>query len=377
MTMPASPPLFALYASPMNVGGIESVYGLIARALLERGWRVDLLTKAGDEVYRSRRPAGARSVTVGRPASWSLFRYLRSRRPAVVMSAKPDCNVELLAARALPGAAAGTSIVVRYDAVLDDDHYAPVRGPRPGRALGRFLTRRLLGRADVAIAVSDGLADAVRRRYPGHGDRLVRLYNPVDAGRIRELARAPAEHPWLRDPDPADPPVILHVGRLAPEKDLPTLLRAFARARRERPLRLALAGIGPEDARLREEARRLGIAADVSFAGYVENQYALMARAPVFAMSSVAEGLGCVLQEAMVCGASIVSTDYRYGARELLEDGRHGVLVPTGDTEALARGMLRALDRPPDRTALLGRGLEFDVGPHVDRLLALCRPDAR
>ncbi len=360
--------VFALYTSHVNVGGVESVYHLIARALLDRGWQVDVLTKAGGPIYQSHIPRGARAVTIGRAGIPSLLRYLASRKPDYLMSAKLDCNVELLACKALYHGK--TRAVIRYDGVLDA-YYIPGPVPKVRRAVGRFLMRCLLKEAHAAIAVSDGMAAAARKAFPHQGRRLHRLYNPIDTRRILELAREPCDHPWLASGGKGGVPVILHVGRLAREKDIPTLLRAFALARRERELRLVIVGIGPEEASLKREAQRLGIAESVCFAGYVENQYAYMARAQVFAMSSVAEGLGCVLQEAMVCSASIVSTDYTFGARELLAGGRYGVLVPMSDPGALAEGMLAALDRPIDPGALQARAMEFDLESHVDELLSI------
>ena len=288
--------VFALYTSHVNVGGVESVYNLIAQALLDRGWQVDMLTKAGGVLYESRIPQGSRAVTIGRVGIPSLLKYMASRKPDYIMSAKMDCNVELLACKALYNNR--TRAIIRYDGVLDA-HYLPELLPKVKRAVGRFLMGCLLKEAHVAIAVSDGMMAAALESFPDQGHNLHRLYNPIDTGKIRELAREPCDHPWIMSGMTGDVPVILHVGRLAPEKDIPTLLRAFALARQDRELRLIIVGIGPEEANLKRAAHRLGISESVSFAGYVENQYAYLARAQVFAMSSVAEGLGCVLQEAM------------------------------------------------------------------------------
>ena len=360
--------VFALYTSHVDVGGVESVYCLIAQALLDRGWQVDMLTKAGGELYESRIPQGARAVTIGRLGVPSLLRYLASRKPDYLMSAKLDCNVELLACKALYSSK--TRAIIRYDGVLDA-YYIPDPVLKIRRAMGRFLLRCLLKEAHAAIAVSDGMMAAAMETFPNQGTKLRRLYNPIDTRRILALAREPCDHPWMMSGTQDHVPVILHVGRLALEKDIPTLLQAFALARRERELRLVIVGIGPEEANLKREAQRLGVAESVSFVGYVENQYAYMARAQVFAMSSVAEGLGCVLQEAMACSASIVSTDYTFGARELLAGGKYGVLVPMSDPGALAEGMLAALDRPIDPDALQERAMEFDMDSHMDELLCI------
>ena len=363
-----TPKVFALYTSHANVGGVESVYNLIAQALLDRGWQVDMLTKAGGQLYESHMPDGARVVTIGRAGIPSLLRYMASRKPDYVMSAKMDCNVELLACKSLYNSK--TKAIIRYDGVLDA-YYTPRLVPKVRRAIGRLLLRCLAREAHVAIAVSDGMMAAVLKQFPNQERNLHRLYNPIDTRRILELARGPCDHPWMLCGQKSDVPVILHVGRLAREKDIPTLLRAFALALQDREMRLIIVGIGPEEANLKREVNRLGIGESVSFAGYVENQYAYMSRARVFAMSSVAEGLGCVLQEAMLCSASIVCTDYTFGARELLAGGEYGILVPMSDPGALAKGMLEALDRHIDPDALRTRADEFSLDAHVNELLAV------
>ena len=360
--------VFALYTSHVEVGGVESVYCLIAQGLLNRGWQVDMLTKAGGEIYESRIPQGARTVAIGRAGIPSLLRYMASRKPDYVMSAKLDCNVELLACKALYHSK--TRAIIRYDGVLDA-YYIPGPVPKAKRALGRFLMRCLLKEAHAAIAVSDGMMASALKAFPDRGRKLHRLYNPIDTREIMALAREPCDHPWIMSGVKGNVPVILHVGRLAREKDIPTLLRAFALALRKRELRLVIVGIGPEEANLKREANLLGIEESVSFVGYVENQYAYMARAQVFAMSSVAEGLGCVLQEAMACSASIVCTDYTFGARELLAGGKYGVLVPMSDPGALAMGMLAALDSPVGPDVLQKRAKEFDIDTHMDELLSV------
>jgi glycosyltransferase involved in cell wall biosynthesis len=63
----------------------------------------------------------------------------------------------------------------------------------------------------------------------------------------------------------------------------------------------------------------------------------------------------------MACGAPVVSTDCPSGPREILEDGRLGLLVPTGDARALAEAMIATLDNPPERGDLLERAEDFSL----------------
>jgi glycosyltransferase involved in cell wall biosynthesis len=169
------------------------------------------------------------------------------------------------------------------------------------------------------------------------------VYNPVITPEIMALARQTPDHPWFAA---GGPPVILAVGRLTPQKDFPTLLRAFAEVRRRRPARLLILGEGEERAALEALGADLGVAADVALPGFRENAMAYMAGSALFVLSSAWEGLPTVLIEALAAGTRVVSTDCPSGPREILQDGRLGSLVPVGDVAALADAMTAALARP-------------------------------
>ena len=184
------------------------------------------------------------------------------------------------------------------------------------------------------------------------------------------MAAAPAPHPWFA---PREPPVILGVGRLTPQKDFPTLLRAFALVRARRRARLVIVGEGRPEARdaLLRLAAELGCGEDVSLTGFTHNPFCYMAAASVFVLSSLHEGLPGVLIQALACGVPVVSTDCPSGPREILEGGRYGRLVALGDFSAMADAIGEALGRPGDREARMARGRQFTVERAVDRYLGL------
>jgi glycosyltransferase involved in cell wall biosynthesis len=186
------------------------------------------------------------------------------------------------------------------------------------------------------------------------------------------LAKAaePAPHPWL---EPGQPPVVMGLGRLVPQKDFPTLIRAFARVRAERPARLLIVGPGSAaaQAELRALAAALGCAEDTALPGPTLNPFAYLARAGVFVLSSLHEGLPGVVIQALACGAPVVATDCPSGPREILKGGRFGRLVPMGDAAAIAEAITATLDAPGDRAPRVARAMEFSVDRSVDRYLAL------
>lgn len=226
----------------------------------------------------------------------------------------------------------------------------------------RWVTHHLFPRAERIVVVA---ADLKRDLVEQHGvpaARIVVGYNPVELDNIRAAALAPTQ---AVAPPRAGQQTIVAVGRLVFLKGYDLLLEALARVRGSREVRLVLVGEGPEDGVLAAQARRLGVADAVVFAGRLDNPWAVMASADVLALTSRTEAFPNVLTEAMALGIPVLATDCSAGVRESLRDGACGVLVPPGDAGAIAAGLERLLgdDALRSRLSTAGRSRvrEFDA----------------
>jgi glycosyltransferase involved in cell wall biosynthesis len=169
--------------------------------------------------------------------------------------------------------------------------------------------------------------------------------------------------------------VVLAAGRLVRHKGYSDLLRGFALLTEKIPARLIILGEGP----LRKEFEALGgklnIADKIDWLGFQLNPFAFISRADLFVLSSLYEGFGIVLLEAMACGTPVVSTDCQSGPREVLADGEAGLLVPVGDPHALAASMWRVLTDSSLAKRLKQAGKEqaeiFSIDNIADRFLEL------
>ena len=112
------------------------------------------------------------------------------------------------------------------------------------------------------------------------------------------------------------------------------------------PARLLILGEGPMRDELSELIAKHRLQEVVRLPGNVANPLAYFSRANVFVLCSHVEGLPNVLVEAMLCGCTPVATNCPTGPREILQDGKHGYLVPMRDSVELAEGILRALQNP-------------------------------
>lgn len=329
-----------LFIPDLTGGGAERVTVNLARGMSERGLGVDLLLVNAKGPYLDRVPDRVNVIDLGtRRTSLSLLAlrdYVRTSRTPAVISALHHANLAALIAKRIFNLE--TRIIPTIHNTLSVE-----RSRR--RSLKQRVQHAMISRcyrwADGIVAVSDAVADdfAETTRIPR--SRIASIYNPVVTPELLEQAREPVHHAWLSS---GAPPVVLGIGRLEEQKDFATLVRAFERVRAQRPVRLMILGEGNERPTLERLVDELGLRDDVALPGFVDNPYAMLDRAAVFALSSRWEGLPTVLIEAMALGVPSVSTDCPSGPREILEGGRHGELVPVGDSEALAAAIVRALD---------------------------------
>ena len=99
----------------------------------------------------------------------------------------------------------------------------------------------------------------------------------------------------------------------------------------------------PQKDNLNNLINQLGLRADVSLLGFVDNPYAYMAHSAAFVLSSAWEGFGNVIAEALAVGTPVVSTNCESGPAEILANGKYGELTPVGDAKAMAEAILSIL----------------------------------
>lgn len=335
----------AFFLPTVRGGGAQRVIVNLVQGMAERGIRVDVVLASATGVFLNQLPSGVRVVDLGAnrliKSLAPLAGYLRRERPRVLVSSMSHANLIALWAGRLAGSR--TPVMVTVHNTMSES----TRG-RLGGVLEPKLLRLFYPWAASIVAVSRGAADDLARTTGLPRDRVQVVYNPVITPAVMATARRVPDHPWFA---PGEPPVVLGVGRLTPQKDFPTLLRAFADVRRRRAVRLMILGEGEERPRLEALADELGIRADLGLPGFRDDAMAYMARSALFVLSSVFEGLPTVLIEALASGTRVVSTDCPSGPREILQDGRLGALVPVGDHRALAEAMLATLALPTEQVS--------------------------
>lgn len=223
--------------------------------------------------------------------------------------------------------------------------------------------RLVYERASIILGLSPNTTAQIAARLPHVQQKLQTLYYPIDTERFRPVA------------GPADPPYLLFTARIRdPRKNVNMLLKSFARVRAEFPrLRLIIAGDDPLESTA-ALATQLNLADSLKFIGYasIDELITLYQNATLFVFSSLQEGLGISVLDAMSCGIPVIST--RCGGTEgLVEDGITGLLTPNGDEIAFAQAIASLL-KNPDRARAMGaaarqRALQTFALPIIEKQL--------
>lgn len=345
----------ALFLPDLASGGAERVLLTLSRYLVAENYRVDIVLGRARGEFLEHVPESVRVIdcSAGFPLPTmiglalnsfiGLFFYIRRERPAVLLSSLSRANIVAVLAARIAGT--GTRIVLREANTFHNT----------GR-FTRFFIKHAYPRADIIVAVSNGIARDLYTLRTLPREKVRVIYNPVDIEKVRGLASLDPGHPWFAVDAP---PVILGIGRLSPQKDFGTLIRAFAQLRKTRDARLLILGEGAERVSLESLVEELDLGDCVSMPGYVENPYAYIHRAAMVAVSSRWEGMINVIIEAIAVGTQVVSTDCHSGPSEILDEGRIGRLVAVGDEDALCKAMISMLDSPDDAESLQSRATEF------------------
>ncbi|MGF1491698.1 MAG: glycosyltransferase [Microcoleaceae cyanobacterium] len=346
------PPLISFFLPNLGGGGVLRSVVNLAQGCIDQGFKVDILVNRAVGPFLEEVPSQVRVVDLKDPRlrqSISVVaNYLRQEQPYGLISNMHYNDEIALLARHFSGVS--TKIVV-----VNKNH---PRNRRKKPSIGEFvvkpmywlgfapnrpttLMRLLYPRADGIVAISQGVAENVARVTGLPMNQIRVVYNPVITPELKQKAQEPIDHSWFK---PGEPPIILGVGRLTGQKDFPTLIHAFAHVRQQQRVRLLILGSGPDREALEDLVRALDLEEDVSMPGYVNNPYAYMAKSSVFVLSSIWEGLGNVLIEAMAAGVPVVSTDCESGPAEILDQDRYGSLVPVGDAQAMSDAILRTIN---------------------------------
>ena len=348
-------PKLLFYTHGLVDGGAERLWSCLASALGQRGYDVSFAVDFEAPDNAANLDPSIPVTVLGRNharATMRLAKLLRQTRPDVALSAVGGSNIKLMTALTLANTAT-RSILTLHGSVEPSSGLLAYLG-----YLGLPLLSR---RADRTVAVSEVFGRELVSRWRADAARTAVLLNPVY---FPSSAPVPTRSALAARPD-----LVLAVGRLAPEKDFTTLIRAFALLKRP-GARLVILGKGPDRANLEAEVARLRLQDSVSLPGYSAEPWLHYQRAKCLVSSSASELFGNTIVEGMAYGLPVVATACA-GPKEIVKSAEHGQLVPIGDVAALAQAIGAALDNPGNPQARRQRADQFSFEARVPAYEAL------
>lgn len=351
-----------LYIGSLQKGGAERVMGNLAEYFYRQGFRVSFVTtyfhppeyvlpdaawdaETGEasadrpgirRLYSDPDPALLREGTIGRIHNFrirlkTLRDLFRSLQPDLILSFSGKNN--LMAVAASRGLKRGSGRQVPCVVSVRSN---PSR-EYGGRAM-KWCAFVLFRKAEGVVLQTKGALEFFPKAVR---DKAVILPNSIHPDFMQPLAEGPREK------------TVVLVGRLDDNKNEALAVRAFAGTRTAHPeYRMNIYGSGPEEDKLRDLVRELGLSGSVTLCGSVPDVASCIRKAQIFILPSKQEGMPNALIEAMSLGLACISTDCPcYGPRDLIRDGENGFLVPVDDVHAMTDRLLCLMDDP----ALCGR----------------------
>lgn len=355
----------ALLLPDLRGGGAERITVNLANAFIARNYLVDvvLLSETGPFLKLLHPNVRVVNLKVNRIRGLllPLIRYLRQTKPDVMVANIWPLTSLAVFARGLASVTTRLVLVEHIGWSGSKLNFSIAQ-----RFVIRFSMRIFYPYANAIVAVSNGAADDLAKFARLSRNKISTIYNPVTGLSSVEQRSQLEESGWTKARVK-----ILTVGTLKEQKNHELLIRAFALVCRCVNAHLLILGEGNLRSKLEILIDDLKISDRVTMPGFVSDPRPYYDHATVFVLSSSWEGLPTVLIEALDAGIPVVSTDCPTGPREILDDGKFGLLVPVGDVNALAAAMLKVLDSPHESKFLKERALAFSVDKSADCYLKL------
>jgi glycosyltransferase involved in cell wall biosynthesis len=271
----------------------------------------------------------------------NILRYLRKYKPDLIQTHMIDADIL--------GRIAGKILSIPVLSTLQNDpqNYDSHRFDR--RILARITARYL---TTHSVAVSNHIRNLFIEKWKLAPDKLTTIYNAVSLQLYKHIPLPPAE-------EQKEEIIISNIASLTQQKAQNILLEAAAIVLEKYPkIRFMIVGRGALDAQLKKQAAEMGLTEQVVFTGVRRDIPEILAKTDIFTLSSLWEGLPLAAIEAMAAGRPVVVTNVG-GNKELVKDGKTGLVIPAGNVDALAQAYIQLIENPALRAQYAKAGREY------------------
>ncbi|MEK7540628.1 MAG: glycosyltransferase [Patescibacteria group bacterium] len=210
-----------------------------------------------------------------------------------------------------------------------------------GGFIEKILIKLFFNKSKKIICVSKTVAEDLISNFGIKKEKIKIIFNPINVEKIKKSSILPIEPKYQKI---FNNPVIITMGRLSGEKNHSSLIKAFKEIKNKvKTAKLIILGTGDNKEPLEQLIKELDLGDSVYLLGRQDNPFKFLAKAKVFVLSSLREGLPCSILEAMACGLPIISTDCKSGPREILAPGTD-IKYQIKDIEYAEFGILTPID---------------------------------
>jgi len=346
-------------------GGAERVFVNIANGFVANGIEVDFLLGNKRGLYLNILNP---SITVTETGGTSFYTYLRSfpkifkqKQYTHIFTASDYISAAAILSKKTSGVASKIYLTHHYN-LPPNRPFKHWKGDLVAKLIHTFITPH----ADKIITVSKGSLTWLRRFSNNKVLNAITIYNPVYDESIYKLASEELHYPT----NVAGKIIVVSAGRLEEQKDQLTLIKAIAILKETLPnIILFILGSGPLKAELENYIHQHKLQNEVVLVGFDSNPYKWLSKCTVFAMSSISEGFGNVLVEAIALGKTVVSTNCPSGPAEILQNGELGYLCPVKDPVMLSTAILKAIESPLDPAVLQAASQQYTISAIVAKYM--------
>jgi len=359
-----------ILTATMQKGGAERVISLLLKELkldekinlhfmmMEDGIEYNLPKSINPIILSKTNKSGIRKLIELPFVAWQLSRYIKQNNIDIVMSFLYRPNyINIL-----------SKLFSTKQKVIINIRQSTSRYLNEG-LLGKvnlFLIRRLFNKADLIVSNSQGVDEDLKSVMNVYTATNV-INNPIDIKYINSIKNLCQD---VNFDFKINKKYIISVGRLIKQKRNKDLIEAFYKVQKnDDNLELIFLGNGDLRKELLLQCSELNISHKIHFLGNVSNPFYYLNKSNLFILTSQNEGFPNVLVEAMACGLPVVSSDCKSGPREILEDGKYGLLYEVGNIEELVKQMKKYLYEEIDLVSIKNNNLHRIEDFRIDKIM--------
>ena len=351
----------------LSGGGAERVFVNIANNFVSNNIAVEFLVGKKEGTYLNILDP---SIPVIEAGGRSFVKYLatfpkifRKNNYTHIFTASHYVSAAAILSKKITGVA-GKIYVTHHFSYPQSRTFRDMKGDAILKLIHFFITPY----ADKIIAVSKGSLEWLRKFSHRKLPQGIFIYNPVFDDTIYPLAAENVIFPV----EITNKIILLSVGRLAEQKDHLTLLKAFSifKQHHENAV-LFILGTGSLQPVLESYIKEHDLASSVFLMGFEPNPYKWMQRCDTLILSSIFEGFGNVLVEAMALGKTVVSTSCPSGPDEILQNGTLGYLCPVKDAVKMSAAIESAIQMPVDKDILIKAAGQYRTNEIVKKYIEI------